>query len=254
MCTVECAGAVYEERHNSVVCRSTYGQVVFGIQCIGLNGVCIYIAVFIYREFIVCCVEIAGAVYEERHNSVFCHSTYGQIVFGIQCVGLNGVYIDIFVQLNLNSFNAVFCILAYADVLVTFEIDNSIIFNLCQISYNAISCQVPAFVSVIRCRISSHRRSHACTGHNTCCNQHCQQLFGRAAFTAMIFCDFGDNNICVARLTPNYFKYFVHKKFLPHKYYYLYTVRDTCHVWKQVKQLLYNYPCTDVAVCQHPLF
>ena len=66
-------------------------------------------------------------------------------------------------------------------------------------------------------RISSHRRSHACTGHNTCCNQHCQQFFGRAAFTAMIFCDFGDNNICVARLTPNYFEYFVHQKFLPHK-------------------------------------
>ena len=162
-----------------------------------------------------CTVECAGAVYEERHNSVVCRSTYGQVVFGIQCIGLNGVYIDIFVQLNLNSFNAVFCILAYADVLITFEIDNSIIFNLCQISYNAISCQVPAFVSVIRCRISSHRRSHACTGHNTCCNQHCQQLFGRAAFTAMIFCDFGDNNICVARLTPNYFKYFVHKKIPP---------------------------------------
>ena len=56
----------------------------------------------------------------------------------------------------------------------------------------------------------SHCRSHACTGHNTCCNQHCQQLFRRAAFTAMIFRDFGDNNVCVARLTPNYFEYFVH--------------------------------------------
>ena len=72
-------------------------------------------------------------------------------------------------------------------------------------------------LGIIRCRISSHRRSHACTGHYTCSNQHCQQLFGRAAFTAMIFCNFGDNNICVARLTPNYFKYFVHQKFLPHK-------------------------------------
>ena len=26
----------------------------------------------------------------------------------------------------------------------------------------------------------------------------------------MIFRDFGDNNVCVARLTPNYFEYFVH--------------------------------------------
>ena len=94
-----------------------------------------------------------------------------------------------------------------------------------------------SYIFVIRCRISSHRRSHACTGHNTCCNQHCQQLFGRAAFSSMAFCHFGNNDICVARFTPNYFEYFVHKKHLTHKYYYLYTVRNTCHVWKQVKQL-----------------
>ena len=67
------------------------------------------------------------------------------------------------------------------------------------------------YVQIIRCRISSHRRSHACTSHNTCCNQHCQQLFRRAAFTAMIFRDFRHNNVCVARLTPNYFEYFVHQ-------------------------------------------
>ena len=66
------------------------------------------------------------------------------------------------------------------------------------------------YVQIIRCRITSHRRSHACTGHNTCSNQHCQQLFRRAAFAAMIFCDFGHNNVCVARLTPNYFEYFIH--------------------------------------------
>ena len=64
-----------------------------------------------------CTVECAGAAYEERHNSVVCCSTYGQVVFGVQCVGLNGVYIDIFVQLNLNNFNAVFYILTYADIL-----------------------------------------------------------------------------------------------------------------------------------------
>ena len=39
-----------------------------------------------------CCVEIAGAVYKERHDSVFSHSTYGQVVFGVQSVGLEGVY------------------------------------------------------------------------------------------------------------------------------------------------------------------
>ena len=76
---------------------------------------------------------------------------------------------------------------------------------------NVVTCGNSIMFECFCWRISSHRRSHACTGHNTCCNQHCQQLFGRAAFTAMIFCDFGDNNICVARLTPNYFEYFVHQ-------------------------------------------
>ena len=185
-----------------------------------------------------CTVECAGAAYEERHNSVVCCSTYGQVVFGVQCVGLNGVYIDIFVQLNLNNFNAVFYILTYADILVTIEVNIIARLYLSSCCYSTINRQIPTFVSVIRCRISSHRRSHACTGHNTCCNQHCQQLFGRAAFTAMIFCDFGDNNISVACFAPNYFKNFVHKKFLPHKYI-LYNVHSTWRVWKQVKQLLY---------------
>ena len=101
VCCVEIAGAVYKERHNTVFICSTYGQVVLGVQCVSLNGICIYITVFIYGEFIVCCVECAGAVYKERHDSVFCHSAYGQVVFGVQSVGLNGVYINVFVQLNL---------------------------------------------------------------------------------------------------------------------------------------------------------
>ena len=425
-------------------------------------------AVFVYNQFAICCIECAVAVYEERYGAVFICSTYGQVVFCVQRVGLNGVNIKVFVQLNLY----IFAIIAYADVLVAAEVNSfagcyfrcciavcgkvpalvcvicyfadflqllfgcsltfavskaiisssliaksaysctSAIHNYISCCYTAacpnralaaadvyksviisgkkniviqsnfvflatvfieafgysnistignssmlacfgcyflqllfgcsltfavskaiisssciaktayrcsssihdntaiysaaycytascpdsafatadayqsvriISCKINivfqvniiflatvriifwGYSNVVTCgnsimfecfcwRISSHRRSHTCTGHNTCCNQHCQQLFGRAAFTAMIFCDFGDNNICVACLTPNYFEYFVHPKFLPHKYYYLYTVRDTCHVWKQVKQLLHNYPCTDVAVCQHPLF
>ena len=185
-----------------------------------------------------CTVECASAAYEERHNSVVCCSTYGQVVFGVQCVGLNGVYIDIFVQLNLNNFNAVFYILTYADILVTIEVNIIARLYLSSCFYSTINRQIPTFVSVIRCRISSHRRSHACTAHNTCCNQHCQQLFGRAAFTAMIFCDFGNNNISVACFAPNYFKNFVHQKFLPYKYI-LYNVRSTRCVWEQVKQLLY---------------
>ena len=63
-------------------------------------------------------------------------------------------------------------------------------------------------------RISSHRRSHACTGHNTCCNQHCQQFFSGAAFAAMIFRNFRNNNVCVACFTPDNLKYLVHKTLL----------------------------------------
>ena len=87
----------------------------------------------------------------------------------------------------------------------------SIIAN-CNTALTASTCTVASFNLIIfRCQISSHRRRYACTGHYTCSNQHCQQLFRRAAFTAMIFRDFGDNNVCVARLTPNYFEYFVHQ-------------------------------------------
>ena len=315
---------------------------------------CGYFAVFIYNQFAVGSIECTVAVYEERYSAVFICSTYGQVVFCVQCVGLNGVYINIFIQLNLN----IGTIIADFNVLVAAEINNfagsyigcfgcntvggkipaficicSYLFDFFQLAYiysisiinafsyvsdyfivsiqaifgdvsiaaktnahiiiheeftsmNAVnikvsakfnlngrakkflcctyddisfvtvkvniiarlylsSCcystinrQIPTFVSVIRCRISSHRRSHACTGHNTCCNQHCQQLLVTAAFTAMIFCDFGNNNISVACFAPNYFKNFVHQKFLLYKYI-LYNVRSTRCVWEQVKQLLY---------------
>ena len=391
--SIECTVAVYEERYSAVFICSTYGQVVFCVQCVGLNGV--YINIFIQLNigtiiadfnvlvaaeinnfagsYIGCfgCNTVGGKIpaficicsylfdffqlayiysisiinafsYVSDYFIVSIQAIFGDVsiaaktntTFGIKevvaCIYL--VNFQIFVQFNFYSVNSINSFVAYANVLITFEIDNSIIFNLFQISYSTIcselptafcysavqlayvysissfstccyvgnyftvsiqtalgnvsiaaktnahiiiheeftsmnavnikvsakfnlngrakkflcctyddisfvtvkvnitarlyfsSCcytiinrQIPTFVSVIRCRIISHRRSHACTGHNTCCNQHCQQLFGRAAFTAMIFCDFGDNNICVARLTPNYFEYFVHQKFLPHK-------------------------------------
>ena len=186
-----------------------------------------------------CCVECAGAVYEERHNSVVCRSTYGQVVFGIQCIGLNGVYINVFVQVNLNRIKKTLAFLAYGNIfIVTAKVNITARLYISYICcYCFINSQIPTLVSLVRFR-SSHCRSHACTGHNTCSNQHCQQLFGRAAFTAMIFCDFGNNNVCVACFASNYFKDFVHQKFLPHKYI-LYNVRNTCRAGKQVKQLLY---------------
>ena len=148
--SIECAVAVYEERHAAVWICSTYGQVVFCIQCIGLDGVCTgnvavfidsyfaqlstfssdlavvgaciayeqlaisqfgmtgeyaifqnyvadfafgcgYFAVFIYNQFAVGSIECAVAVYEERHAAVWICSTYGQVVFCVQYIGLDGV-------------------------------------------------------------------------------------------------------------------------------------------------------------------
>ena len=80
---------------------------------------CGYFAVFIYGEVVVCTIECAVAVYKERHDAVFICSAYGQVVFCVQCVGLNIVYINVFVQLNLYLSAVMF----YADVLVAAEIN-----------------------------------------------------------------------------------------------------------------------------------
>ena len=104
---------------------------------------CGYFAIFIYREFIVCCVEIASVVYKERHDSVFSHSTYRQVVFGVQSVGLNIVYINVFVQLNLN----LSAVMAYANVLVAAEINIFAGFNVGCFGCNTVGSQVPAHVS-----------------------------------------------------------------------------------------------------------
>ena len=97
---------------------------------------CDYFAVFIYGEVVVCCVECAGAAYKERYGAVFICSTYGQIVFCVQGVGLNIVYINVFVQLNLN----LSAVMAYADVLVTAEV------NIIAGFY--VGSQVPAFICI----------------------------------------------------------------------------------------------------------
>ena len=90
-----------------------------------------------------CCVECASAVYKERHNTVFCHSAYGQVVFGVQCVGLNGVYINVFVQLYLN----LSAVMANANVLVTAKV-NSFTGSYFR-CFTAIGGQIPALVCVI---------------------------------------------------------------------------------------------------------
>ena len=93
-----------------------------------------------------CCVEIAGAVYKERHDSIFCHSAYGQVVFGVQCVSLNGVNIDVFVQLNLNSFNAIFFVLAYADILITAKVNIITGFYILSFGQNTVSSKFPTAI------------------------------------------------------------------------------------------------------------
>ena len=104
---------------------------------------CGYFTVFIYVEFIVCCIEIAGAVYKERHDSVFCHSAYGQVVFGVQCVGLNGVYINGFIQFNAD----IFITITDGNVLVTTEV-NSFTGSYFR-CFAAVSGQIPALVCII---------------------------------------------------------------------------------------------------------
>ena len=106
---------------------------------------CDYFAVFIYGEVVVCCVECAGAVYKERHDSVFSHSTYGQIVFCVQGFGLNIVYINVFVQLNLN----LSAVMAYADVLVTAEVNIIAGFYVGCFGCNTVSRQIPTCISSV---------------------------------------------------------------------------------------------------------
>jgi hypothetical protein len=53
---------------------------------------------------------------------------------------------QILVQLNLNSFNAVFYILAYADILVTIEVNIITGFNILCFGQNTISSKLPSAV------------------------------------------------------------------------------------------------------------
>ena len=329
VCCIECAVAVYEERYSAVFICSTYGQVVFCVQCVGLDVVCTgnvaffvdgylskfsgfrsdfaVVAVIIASYYTACCYTAAcpdsAFAATDVHKCVSIISCKINIVFQLNLnLGTIIADVNVLVTTEVNSFTgsyfrcfaavsgqipALVCVLCYfADFLqllfccsLTFAVskasisssfiaksayscssaihDNTAIYSAAYCytascpdsafatadaypSVRIISCKINivfqvniiflatvriifwSYSNVVTCgnstvfecfcwRISSHRRSHTCTGHNTCCNQHCQQLFGRAAFTAMIFCDFGDNNICVACLTPNYFEYFVHQ-------------------------------------------
>ena len=36
---MECTVAVYKERHGPIPCHLTYVEIIFGIQCIGINNI-----------------------------------------------------------------------------------------------------------------------------------------------------------------------------------------------------------------------
>ena len=39
-------------------------------------------------------MECTVAVYKERHVPILCHLTYVEIIFGIQCIGINNIGIN----------------------------------------------------------------------------------------------------------------------------------------------------------------
>ena len=55
---------------------------------------CFHVTVFIHGEVIIGCIECTVAVYKERHEPIPCHLTHGEIIFGIQCIGINNTGID----------------------------------------------------------------------------------------------------------------------------------------------------------------
>ena len=53
---------------------------------------CFDTSIFVYNKFTTSCIEGSIGVHKEWHRSIVCGCTYGQVVFCVQCIGLNGVY------------------------------------------------------------------------------------------------------------------------------------------------------------------
>ena len=118
------------------------------VYSIGISYACSYTCnttVIVYGYFIV-----DGCSITKQGNS--CAFTVGQ--FGCCAVQSKACTViadrfdifQIFVQFNLNSFNAVFCILAYADILVTVEVNIIIGFYIFCFGQNTISSKLPSAV------------------------------------------------------------------------------------------------------------
>ena len=230
--SIECAVAVYEERYSAVFICSTYGQVVFCVQGIGLDGVytghvaffidsyltkfsgfrsdlavvavciayiqltvtqcgifieyaifqnyvadfafgCGYFAVFIYNQFAVGSIECAVAVYEERYSAVFICSTYGQVVFCVQGIGLDGVYtghVAFFIDSYLTKFSGIRSDLAVATACIAYEqlaINQFGITGVYAIIQNYVACGYVAVfiynqfaVGCIECAVAVYEERH----------------------------------------------------------------------------------------------
>ena len=137
------------------------------VYSIGISYACSYTCnttVIVYGYFIV-----DGCSITKQGNS--CAFTVGQ--FGCCAVQSKACTViadrfdifQIFVQFNLNSFNAVFCILAYADILVTVEVNIIAGFYIFCFGKNTISSKFPSAVlqlAYIYCIISINAVSYAC--------------------------------------------------------------------------------------------
>ena len=105
----------------------------FGCYCIQLA--------YVYSVSIgfACCYAADLAVCSNSHLTQL--SACG----GVQCIGLDGVYINVFVQLNLN----LSAVMAYADVLVTSEVNIIAGFYVGCFGSKTVGRQVPACISSV---------------------------------------------------------------------------------------------------------
>ena len=139
----------------------------FNIGCFGCNTVggkipafiCIYSYLFDFFQLAyIYSISIINAFsYVGDYFTVSIQAVFGNISFaaktnatlGIKEVvtGIYAVNFKILVQFNFYSINAAFCILAYAKVLITLEVNNVISFNFAHATgYNTVGSQVPSAV------------------------------------------------------------------------------------------------------------
>ena len=134
---------------------------------------CGYFAVFIYREFIIGCIECTVAVYKERHDPICICSTYGQVVFSVQGIGLDGVYtgnVAFFIDSYLTKFSGIRSDLAVATVCIAYEklaITQCGITDVYAILQNYVACgYVAVFIynqfaaGCIECTVAVYKERH----------------------------------------------------------------------------------------------